>query len=876
MFLPEIIQSLLSGLLVACMAAIVACGVVVALYRAARRWAAAKWLSLSWMERGALACLCAACILFGSVKPPGGMRGAANAPVSMEDVARGYRLESVVTNDAISYAMPTDGVENVRWSRRGGRETRFALDLGDFFFPFGTGVVSRIDVLSGGMVESLPRPSLASIRAALEWASLIPGESRFWWADTAVAGRPPYQDAQAVKLLTWENVYAGRDRTGAYSAQIELREGGDFTTRSNNVERVYRRVPPFDWDGDGLENSVDPDPLAAGPDAHGTNAEWYNTVCSNIVVATPGGSGVSPLLEWREGVNSNAYYFVDVVAERGPAPVYFTGDRPSRLGDPVVMARGGETNRVPLLIGIRYAVTSDVPFTVSFTDSGFATIATNNGSRSAEIVWPLEFTFTEGFSGGSRVYTVGVVPYDPGGTFSWGMRGGASPGGLRSGGCNCISYNGSDIVLNCSEECHCCGICTALGHYCLDGAVFDVSGCECRCGFFDPGPGDPAPSPESPSLSVSFSKSVAIFEDAYQVRPGEWKPKRSTRVRLTVSASGGLRGGTLVLSSENLDKLSAVAGGAIYLPASLDLGANETFYTTCVYEGTEASDSAEDVSVDGTFTENLTGESLEGSAVLTIVNVSITEKLEAIGNPSAHRHLYGIGEDVSLAQVPATPAIQWGTTGNGSFSYNAGKMFCCPLAAEESELLAQSLGVTLPIPLSIIEPESILCDYAEFLPPAPGKPGCGMLLRLLVTPFVVSFHNLEIQEVPADLNNWQQWGSHSGYFADYAYYQYWCHTTHWGAGVWRGVDEFNSLDFDESRIGSWPQPWSTGYLSWKIPYGWRHKRSMTQACVGQIKPPSYSVWTMSTNLLEKTKHGYRVGISSSGQMFFEGALQNGN
>ena len=191
-------------------------------------------------------------------------------------------------------------------------------------------------------------------------------------------------------------------------------------------------------------------------------------------------------------------------------------------------------------------------------------------------------------------------------------------------------------------------------------------------------------------------------------------------------------------------------------------------------------------------------------------------------------------------------------------------------------IMYECLGVTLPIPLSIIEPESILCDYAEFLPPAPGKPGCGMLLRLLVTPFVVSFHNLEIQEVPADLNNWQQWGSHSGYFADYAYYQYWCHTTHWGAGVWRGVDEFNSLDFDESRIGSWPQPWSTGYLSWKIPYGWRHKRSMTQACVGQIKPPSYSVWTMSTNLLEKTKHGYRVGISSSGQMFFEGALQNGN
>ena len=62
-------------------------------------------------------------------------------------------------------------------------------------------------------------------------------------------------------------------------------------------------------------------------------------------------------LPWREGVNSNAYYFVDVVAERGPSPIRFTGDRESRLGDLAVVALAGETNRVPLLIGISYAVT---------------------------------------------------------------------------------------------------------------------------------------------------------------------------------------------------------------------------------------------------------------------------------------------------------------------------------------------------------------------------------------------------------------------------------------------------------------------------------------------------------------------------------------
>ena len=43
-----------------------------------------------------------------------------------------------MTNDAISYAMPTNGVEYMPWTLRGGYETRFPLDLGDFAFPFGT------------------------------------------------------------------------------------------------------------------------------------------------------------------------------------------------------------------------------------------------------------------------------------------------------------------------------------------------------------------------------------------------------------------------------------------------------------------------------------------------------------------------------------------------------------------------------------------------------------------------------------------------------------------------------------------------------------------------------------------------------------------
>ncbi len=227
-----------------------------------------------------IALLAIVCTLFGGGKMrSGGGRGATALPgVTVEEIAQGWRLESVVTNDAVSYAMPTNGVEYVPWSLGGGYMMHFPLDLGDFAFPFGTGVVRRLDVVSGGMVESLPRQrmegrysSAMSICAAKEYASIVPGVGRFWWAETARPESAPYQ----VKLLTWENVYAGRDRTGQYNAQIELCGEGNFITRSNNVERVYRRVLPFDIDNDGLPNDIDPAPeTPVMPSARNQSEAW--------------------------------------------------------------------------------------------------------------------------------------------------------------------------------------------------------------------------------------------------------------------------------------------------------------------------------------------------------------------------------------------------------------------------------------------------------------------------------------------------------------------------------------------------------------------------------------------------------------------------
>ena len=171
-------------------------------------------------------------------------------------------------------------------------------------------------------------------------------------------------------LLTWENALVGRNPNCPTNLQAELYADGRFAWRTDGGSRLYFPVFDFDWDGDGLENSVDPEPLVAGPDAHGTNAEWYKVVCTNVFTGATGSgpedSDVPRLLPggvaFRADVTSNAYYFVDVVAEQGPAPIYVRAGQRSDLGSPVLVANPGETNRVPLVIGIEYTVTSSVPF----------------------------------------------------------------------------------------------------------------------------------------------------------------------------------------------------------------------------------------------------------------------------------------------------------------------------------------------------------------------------------------------------------------------------------------------------------------------------------------------------------------------------------
>ena len=102
-------------------------------------------------------------------------------------------------------------------------------------------------------------------------------------------------------------------------------QNGDFTTCSNDVETVCRRVNPADFDGDFF-----------GP--------------ANIL---------------PDGANTNAYCTVSLVATGPDTLVVFEGDGPSDYPDPRFVARHGETNEVLILIGKTYTVSSVWP--IEFT-----------------------------------------------------------------------------------------------------------------------------------------------------------------------------------------------------------------------------------------------------------------------------------------------------------------------------------------------------------------------------------------------------------------------------------------------------------------------------------------------------------------------------
>ena len=681
-------------------------------------------------------------------------------------------------------------------------------------------------------------------------------------------------------VMTWQNGLYARCATNLVSFQAELFNDGSVAYRYDGSpvatnDFVVPLELPFDRDGDGLENSVDPEPDVAGPDAHGTNAEWYNTVCSNVLAAVatscaPPGAGGNPDpetggtqlvasassvdLTWREGVNSNAYYFVDVVAERGPAPIWFTGDRASRLGNPVVVALAGETNRVPLLIGIDYAVTSDTPFSVSFPVDYMYPVVETNEPCVARIHWPLEFTIAPDGTG----YRASATPYDPGCEFQW-----AEP--TRSASCG-YTTSGGWIGFYCggNGDCGCHG-CSVSGCATLELASLEIPSVWCGCWYDYSGsdPGDETPQTNSPSVSVSFDKSVVFYEDAYTNAPGDVVGKRSTDTTLTVFASGGSTGGMLYISEQNIGKFSRKGGNTITFPYTAYIPPHGGASFAIEYTATEHSASENDITVTASIA------AAEDSASVTAVRVSLTA---IAGFPAnASRHVYGICETVLCESWPSLPTSAWETIGTGYFSGSGNALYyTCPILAASNCLTVRRASCYYSPSISVIEPtgiNAIMPNAIDFHFPKGTSGGAGMSLQLYVLPMSVSFSGIALEEVPSTI------GTHTGYFADSFWQPDWYHLQEQGAGDWTNIQTGNFFMEDKvSLFRECAPPWQAGTITWHIPIGWNERNTTGNVQPLKELPVTYSQVFHITDdgTLDVSKLGHTVARSTNDVIILNG------
>ena len=361
--------------------------------------------------------------------------GGGSANVSAENVARGYRMVCE-TNDAChAYAMPTNAVflgnAHIRGAASGFGMN--VVDFGAWSFPFGSNGVlrSRLWWFPDGRVRALPHDAADEISAGVEGALAVQGESRLWWAE----------GEDDCRVLTWEGVFAGGDTNAALNLQVVLGGGGDwFETWSNDVGRVYARLDPDDWDGDGLDNAIDALPTASDGDCFGTGVDWLNANCSGVLSASEGTNG-EIVVAWHTNSNENAYYWLQFTATQDRTRVTIECDGPSNLGDMVVIANSNQVCRVPLLIGARYHVRASPPVDdVSVSDpEAFISYLRSVGEFYVER--PIE------------LYMAG---YDDSGTISSDPDIGVAIGAI-TGNCCEVSFNADTYTWTCCASCHCTG-----------------------------------------------------------------------------------------------------------------------------------------------------------------------------------------------------------------------------------------------------------------------------------------------------------------------------------------------------------------------------------------------------------------------------------
>ena len=696
-----------------------------------------------------------------------------------------FRLESETTNETYSYVVPANGMRYEKWWRRGAYEDVFEIDLDGMLFPFGEYLCDSLWVYSWGMAgRSLADASNRVVATGVPM-SAVPGVSRFWSAEAADGGR----------LLTWENFFLNRDTNTPVSAQLELRPSGDYIARSNLVERLYRRVNPDDWDDDGIMNDDDLDPYFYDGDNFGLHQEL------------------------PQGANSNAYCWVDLVVPNANARVRFIGDGLSALPDPAFIAKAGETNRVTLLIGKTYQVTSCMPISCVDQSSGDIEVYQISPTE-LQIVWPVVIEASTMRSGSS--FSMSVWPDCLGGGFVW------------TNSCCSISSSAGVFTYSCNDACHCTG-CAARGYYAYEGYCLPADGCGCGCssdGEYDERPSEEDDGPYAAGASATFSKSAVIFEDGYWNTPANWVERQSTQTELHCVAHGGPNGGHVRFEIAGENKLERIIGHL--LPVEQDVSPGKKLDFTIVYKGRLPSAGVDDIIVTTTFTENIAGATPASSqAKLTSVKVELEAVYVAPGNTNQNRHLYGVGEKVRLRHMPESAALVWSLGNNDFFSELLDENGCDKvlqlhyLGGTVSDVVATFGNETHHPTISVIEPQSIVCSgqmwNGECLPKGQAG-GFGMRLWLYIGPMCVSFQGIDVAEIPCETIV-----QPTGYYATTNFNGVLSHSLAAGAGYWHHVSAGNYWCQDEAKSNFRRQIWSNGVMTWNIPIQWYQRLDASES-----------------------------------------------
>ena len=735
-------------------------------------------------------------------------------------------LQLLTPNDSAS--PPVNAVVCEDWKAFGAFEDWIYLTDGRWSFRFGTDFVEKIRIFSCGGIDFFPNGGISMLSLPV---SIVPEAN---WGLVKSKQKSEKSEGNSLPLtscsslfwhcftpsntlvLTWQNALLFRQADMPVSLQAEL-----FPSGAAQFRYDFSSLP----DCAVLSN-------AAIKVMSVESSEMFSLATGTVVFVHMEAPQL-PQHDYPEEVksrfahgNTNAYYYADMAVAKGPSIVKVKCDSESTLGSYSLVAYPGETNRIPFLIGPKYEVESEAAFS-HFAVTNSEVSVSNVTDRLSLIQWPMAISFDGGNVDDGMSFGIAVNPPFVEGIVEW-------DGTLaRSGGCPCCIL-GTNGTVTVSSDCE-CNPCVHEGSYTYEGyrARFRFTHESPPKGESGGTPDNPEVPPEEPpaSVGISFDKSAVIFEDEYENSPGDVVPRRSTRVTLKCTAYGGERGGRLDVDLSGMEGLKLVSGTP---PTSRGIGVRETVEFEAVYEGEAASSRENGTIARVTFTENETNIKFDDEATITVVEVVISPMKIARDNMLPGRHKFGVCEVVSCRQEPNMPLVTWDA--EYGYFHLEGSMhyFHCPLYACENPIKAVVGDIELIPNISVHEPQGVIAKNVTFKDYGvhPGRAGyVGMELDVYISPFDVSFEEIDVEEVPNEN------GSHVGYFAMSYFSNIWYHTSGNGAGNWIKIKEDNYFGIDlAAYTESIPKVyltgldeedilgWYYGYLSWHIPYGWRSSK----------------------------------------------------